>query len=160
MRPVRARRRVLESLAKTKALMTIQADSRLQHHALCEAVLNQIEATWVALIRQVGDAHGLKPEAIHSLIDLTEQLSSRQLVSLEAQKLLSLSADQNSWLASFGAHRAKVSCPDEVPESTGSERIPLTDTSGLDRLKNERYAPWVEELSDLVCEFQNRFDES
>lgn len=160
MRPVRARRRVLESLAKTKALVTIQADSRLQHHALCEAVLNQIEATWVALIRQVGDAHGLKPEAIHSLSDLTEQLSSRQLVSLEAQKLHSLSTDQDSWLASYWAHRAKVSCPDEVPESTDSERIPLTNTSGLDRLKNERYALWVEELSDLVGEFQNRFDES
>jgi hypothetical protein len=160
MRPIKARRRVLESLAKTKALVTIQADSRLQHHALCEAVLNQIESTWIALIRQVGDAHGLKPEVIHSLSDLTEQLSSRQLVSLEAQKLLSLSADQTSWLASYWAHRAKVSCPDEVPESTDSERIPLTDTSGLDRLKNERYALWVEELSDLVGEFQNRFDES
>jgi len=160
MRPVRARRRVLESLAKTKALVTIQADSRLQHHALCEAVLHQIEATWIALIRQVGDAHGLKPEVIHSLSDLTEQLSSRQLISLEAQKLLSLSADQNSWLVSYWTHRAKVSCPDEVPESTDSERIPLTDTSGLDRLKNERYAPWVEELSDLVSEFQSRFDES
>ncbi len=160
MRPVRARRRVLESLAKTKALVATKADSRLQHHALCEAVLNQIEATWIALIRQVGDAHGLKPEAIQSLRDLTEQLSSRQLVSLEAQKLHSLSSDQDGWLASFWAHRAKVSCPDEVPESTDSELIPLTDTSGLDRLKNERYAPWVEELSDLVGDFQNRFDES
>ena len=79
MRPIRARRRVLESLAKTKALVAIKADSRLQHHALCEAVLNQIEATWIALIRQVGDAHGLKPEAIQSLRDLTEQLSSREL---------------------------------------------------------------------------------
>ena len=160
MRPVRTRRRVLESLAKTKALVAIKADGRLQHHALCEAVLNQIDATWIALIRQVGDAHGLKPETIQSLKDLTEQLSSRQLVSLEAQKLHSLSIDQDSWLAIFRAHRAKVSCPDEVPQSTDSERIPMTDTTGLDRLKNDRYTDWVEELSDLVSEFQNRFDES
>ena len=160
MRPVRTRRRVLESLAKTKALVAIKADSRLQHHALCEAVLNQIEATWIALIRQVGDAHGLKPETIQSLNDLTEQLSSRHLVSLEAQKLNSLSIDQDGWLATFRAHRAKVSCPDEVPQSTDSERIPMTDTTRLDRLKNDRYADWVEELSDLVSEFQNRFDES
>lgn len=160
MRPVRTRRRVLESLAKTKALVAIKADSRLQHHALCEAVLNQIEATWIALVRQVGDAHGLKPERIQSLNDLAEQLSSRQLVSLEAQKLHSLSIDQDGWLATCRAHRAKVSCPDEVPQSIDSERIPMTDTTGLDRLKNDRYADWVEELSDLVSEFQNRFDES
>ena len=160
MRPVRTRRRVLESLAKTKALVAIKADSRLQHHALCEAVLNQIEATWIALIRQVGDAHGLKPETIQSLNDLTEQLSSRHLVSLEAQKLDSLSIDQDGWLATFRAHRAKVSCPNEVPQSTDSERIPMTDTTRLDRLKNDRYADWVEKLSDLVSEFQNRFDES
>ena len=160
MRPVRTRRRVLESLAKTKALVAIKADSRLQHHALCEAVLNQIEATWIALIRQVGDAHGLKPETIQSLNDLTEQLSSRHLVSLEAQKLNSLSIDQDGWLATFRAHRAKALCPDEVPQSTDSERIPMTDTNRLDRLKNDRYADWVEELSDLVSEFQNRFDES
>jgi hypothetical protein len=160
MRPVRTRRRVLESLAKTKALVAIKADSRLQHHALCEAVLNQIEATWIALIRQVGDAHGLKPETIQSLNDLTEQLSSRHLVSLEAQKLNSLSIDQDGWLATFRAHRAKASCPNEVPQSTDSERIPMTDATRLDRLKNDRYADWVEELSDLVSEFQNRFDES
>ena len=61
MRPVRTRRRVLESLAKTKALLDVRADSRLQHHALSEAVLHQIDATFVALVRQVGDAHGFKP---------------------------------------------------------------------------------------------------
>ncbi len=160
MRPVRTRRRVLESLAKTKALIAIKAESRLQHHALCEAVLNQIEATWIALIRQVGDAHGLKPEMIQSCADLIEQLSARQLVSLEAQELDALSSDQGSWLASFWAHRGKVSCPDEVSESTDVDRIPMIDTSGIDRIKNERYAPWVDELSDLISELQNRFDES
>ena len=97
MRPVRTRRRVLESLAKTKALVAIKADSRLQHHALCEAVLNQIESTWIALIRQVGDAHGLKPEMVQSLADLTDQLSNRQLVSLESQKLNSMSINQAGW---------------------------------------------------------------
>ena len=160
MRPVRTRRRVLESLAKTKALVAIKADSRLQHHALCEAVLNQIEATWIALIRQVGDAHGLKPEMVQSLADLTEQLSNRQLVSLESQKLNSLSIDQDGWLAAFWTHRAEISCPGEVPESTDSDQIPMIDTSGLERIKNDRYADWVDELSDLVSEFQNRFDES
>ena len=102
MRPVRARRRVLESLAKAKALLIIRAESRLQHHALSEAVLNQIEATWVALIRQVGDAHGLKPESIQSLNDqICFQLSHRQLVSLEADMLESLASDPSSWLAAF-----------------------------------------------------------
>ena len=159
MRPVRTRRRVLESLAKTKALVAIKADSRLQHHALCEAVLNQIEATLIAFIRQVGDAHGLKPEMVQSLADLTDQLSNRQLVSLESQKLNSLSINQDGWLAAFWAHRAEVWCPDEVPESD-SDQIPMIDTSGLERIKNDRYADWVDELSDLVSEFQNRFDES
>ena len=37
--------------------------------------------------------------------------------------------------------------------------IPLTDTLGVDRLKNARYSEWVEELSDLVAEFQVRFDD-
>lgn len=160
MRPVRARRRVLESLAKAKALLTIQAETRLQHHALSEAVLNQIEATWVALIRQVGDAHGLKPESIQSLIDLTSQLSQRQLVSLEADMLESLASDPNSWLAAFWSHHAKVSCPEESAESFDSNQIPMTDTSTLDQLKNTRYSAWVDELSDLIGEFQNRFDES
>ena len=41
-----------------------------------------------------------------------------------------------------------------------TDRIPLTDTLGVDRLKNARYSEWVEELSDLVAEFQARFDES
>ena len=41
-----------------------------------------------------------------------------------------------------------------------TDRIPLTDTLGVDRLKNARYSEWVEELSDLVAEFQVRFDES
>jgi len=97
---------------------------------------------------------------IQSCADLIEQLSARQLVSLEAQKLDALSSDQGSWLASFWAHRGKVSCPDEVSESTDVDRIPMIDTSGIDRIKNERYAPWVDELSDLVSELQNRFDES
>ena len=160
MRPFRARRRVLESLAKAKALLVIQAETRLQHHALSEAVLNQIEATWVALIRQVGDAHGLKPEGIQSLIDLTRQLSHRKLVSLEADMLESLVSDPSSWLSAFWSHRAKVSCPDESTESLDSDRIPMTDTSTLDQLKSTRYSAWVDELSELIGEFQNRFDES
>ena len=160
MRPLRARRRVLESLAKAKALLVIQAETRLQHHALGEAVLNQIASTWLALVRQVGDAHGLKPESIQSLIDLTSQLSQRQLVSLEADMLESLASDPNSWLAVFWSHRAKVSCPDESTESLDSDRIPMTDTSTLDQLKITRYSAWVDELSDLIDEFQNRFDES
>ena len=160
MRPLRARRRVLESLAKAKALLVVQAETRLQHHALSEAVLNQIASTWLALIRQVGDAHGLKPESIQSLIDLTSQLSQRQLVSLEADMLESLASDPNSWLAAFWSHRAKVSCPDESTESLDSDRIPMTDTSTIDQLKITRYSAWVDELSDLIDEFQNRFDES
>ena len=160
MRPLRARRRVLESLAKAKALLVIEAETRLQHHALSEAVLNQIEATWVALIRQVGDAHGIKPECIQSLIDLTRQLSHRQLVSLEADMLESLVSDPSSWLSAFWSHRAKVSCPDESADSLDSNRIPMIDTGALDQLKVTRYSAWVDELSDLIDEFQNRFDES
>ena len=85
MRPVRTRRRVLESLAKAKALVAVKVENRLQHHALCEAVLHQIDATLLALIRQVGDAHGFKPENIGSLDDLIVQLVQRDLVSLEVR---------------------------------------------------------------------------
>ena len=160
MKPVRTRRRVLESLAKTKALLAVKADNRIQHHALSEAVLHQIQATWTALIRQVGDAHGLKPEGIHELHDLVEQLADRQLPSFEARKLQELSDDPESWVSVFKAHIAKVGCPDEVADPLDSNQIPLTDTTGLEQLKNQRYGVWVDALSDLITDFQNQFDES
>ena len=160
MRPVRTRRRVLESLAKTKALLDVRADSRLQHHALSEAVLHQIDATFVALVRQVGDAHGFKPESIQSLEDLFDQLRSRQLVSLEAQKLERLANDPMSWWNAYQAHAAQILCPAEVVDSVDVNRIPLTDTSGLDQLKTERYASWVSELSTLVADLLAQSDET
>ena len=160
MRPVRARRRVLESLAKAKALLDVRADSRLQHHALSEAVLHQIHATFVALVRQIGDAHGFKPEGIQGLEDLVDQLRSRQLVSLEAQKLERLVNNPMSWLNAYQSHTAQIVCPPEVVESVDVNRIPLTDASGLDQLKTKRYAPWVGELSTLVTDLQVQFDES
>ncbi len=160
MRPVRTRRRVLESLAKAKALVAVKVENRLEHHALCEAVLHQIDATFVALIRQVGDAHGFKPENIGCLDDLIAQLEQRNLVSLEVQRMQILVTDPEGWWSAFRTHCAKVSCPDEAPGIADTDRIPLTDTTGVDRLKNERYSEWVEGLSDLVAEFQVRFDES
>ena len=160
MRPVRTRRRVLESLAKAKALLEVRDENRLQHHALCEAVLHQIDATFLALIRQVGDAHGFKPENIGGLDDLVAQLEQRNLVSLEAQRMQTLVTDVEGWWQVFRIHFAEVNCPDEMPETTDIERIPLIDHTGLDRLKSERYSEWVEELSDLVAEFQLKFDES
>ena len=160
MRPVRTRRRVLESLAKAKALVAVKVENRLEHHALCEAVLHQIDATFVALIRQVGDAHGFKPENIGCLDDLIAQLEQRNLVSLEVQRTQILVTDPEGWWSAFRTHCAKVSCPDEAPGIADTDRIPLTDTTGVDRLKNERYSEWVEGLSDLVAEFQVRFDES
>ena len=160
MRPVRTRRRVLESLAKAKALVEIRVENRLQHHALCEAVLHQIDATFLALIRQVGDAHGFKPENIGGLDDLVAQLEERDLVSLEARRMKTLVTDPEGWWRVFRTHFAEVNCPDEMSGTTDLERIPLIDRTGLDQLKNERYSEWVEELSDLVAEFQLRFDES
>ena len=160
MRPVRTRRRVLESLAKSKALVAVKAENRLQHHALCEAVLHQIDATFLALIRQVGDAHGFNPENIGSLDDLIAQLEQRDLVSLEVQRMQILVTDPEGWWIAFRTHCAKVGCPDEASVKADTDRIPLTDTTGIDRLKNGRYSEWVEELSDLVAEFQVRFDES
>lgn len=160
MRPVKTRRRVLESLAKAKALAAVRVENRLQHHALCEAVLHQIDATFLALIQQVGDAHGFKPENIGCLDDLIAQLVQRDLVSLEVQRMQTLVTDPEGWWSAFRTHFAKVSCPDEAPGIADTDRIPLTDTTGVDRLKNERYSEWVEGLSDLVAEFQVRFDES
>jgi hypothetical protein len=160
MRPVRTRRRVLESLAKAKALVAVKVENRLQHHALCEAVLHQINTTFLALIRQIGDAHGFKPENIGSLDDLIAQLEQRDLVSLEVQRMQTLVTDPEGWWIAFRTHYAMVSCPDEASGTADTDRIPLTDTTGIDRLKNERYSEWVEELSDLVAEFQVRFDES
>ncbi len=160
MRPVRTRRRVLESLAKAKALVEIRVENRLQHHALCEAVLHQINATFLALIRQVGDSHGFKPENIGGLDDLVAQLRKRELVSLEAQRMQIFVTDLEGWWSVFRTHFAEVSCPDEISGTADIELIPLTDHSARDRLKNERYSEWVEELSDLVEEFQFTFDES
>jgi hypothetical protein len=151
---------VLESLTKTKALLDVRAENRLQHHALSEAVLHQIHATFAALVRQVGDAHGLKPEGIQDLEDLVDQLRTRQLVSLEAQKLERLVDDPTSWWNDYQVHAAQILCPSEVVESVDVNRIPLTDTSGLDQLKAERYAPWVDALSALVADLQAHFDES
>ena len=50
--------------------------------------------------------------------------------------------------------------PAEVIDSVDVNRIPMTDTSGLDQLKTERYASWVSELSTLVADLQAQFDES
>jgi hypothetical protein len=82
------------------------------------------------------------------------------LVSLEAQKLERLANDPMSWWNAYQAHASKISCPAEVIDSVDVNRIPLTDTSGLDQLKTERYATWVGELSTLVADLQAQFDES
>ena len=131
-------------MAKTKALVAVKVENRLQHHALCEAVLHQIDATFLALVRQVGDAHGLKPEHIGSLDDLIAQLVQRDLVSLEVQRMHTLVTDPEGG-ARFNTLR-QVSCPDDASGTADTDRIPLTDTLGVDRLKNARYSEWVEEL--------------
>jgi hypothetical protein len=79
---------------------------------------------------------------------------------LEAQKLERLANDPMSWWNAYQAHAAQILCPAEVIDSVDVNRIPLTDTSGLDQLKTERYASWVGELSTLVADLQAQFDES
>ena len=68
MRPVRTRRRVLESLAKAKALVTVKVENRLQHHALCEAVLHQIDATFLALSGRLVMHMDLSPNKLAVLM--------------------------------------------------------------------------------------------
>lgn len=160
MRPVRARRRVLSALAKTKALGAIESGSRLEEHALGEAVLHQMHATWIALVRQVGDAHGLAPESIDSLTSLNERLLERGLPSAETETLLRLVADTDDWLDAFFKHYASVCCPAEESNRAYENAIPLQDTTRLEQIIATRYAPWIQSLEALVHEFQSHFDES
>ena len=160
MRPNGSRRRVLEALAKARALNLIEPHGRLEHHALAEAVLHQIRATWVALLRQVGHAHGLKPSAVNHLSDLTEQLSHRNLISLEAQKLQVLVNDSSSWWSQYQAHIDTVECPGEPNKKDEGELIPLGDQARVEQIESDRYEVWVNCLADLVDECQLHFDES
>lgn len=160
MRPVRTRRRALEALAKTKALVRVESTTRVEAHALSEAVLHQIHATWLALIRQAGDAHGLKPEVIESLEDLNRQLTDRGLPSAEADALTRLANDRADWVYHFLERYRAICCPPEAMQSTHPDAIPLNDQSGIEAIAQARYRPWVDALSDLVESYQTRFDES
>ena len=160
MRPNGPRRRVLEALTKARALIVIEERSRLEHHALAEAVLHQIGTTWVALLRQVGHAHGLKPIELNNLSDLTEQLSRRNLVSLEAQKLEVLLNDPLSWWSQYKSHFSALQCPDESGGKYESDLIPLGYQTVIEQTESDRYKVWVDALAELVDECQMHFDES
>lgn len=160
MRPVRTRRRVLEALAKTRALGSVEAKTRVEAHALNEAVLHQIHATWVALIRQAGDAHGFKPESIESLEDLNRQLADRGLPSAEADALTRLANDPSDWVFHFLSRYRAICCPPEATASTHQDAIPLNDQSAIEAIAQARYRPWADALDELVKSYQTRFDES
>lgn len=160
MRPIGARRRVLESLNKAKALVKIEPNTRLENHALAEAVLHQIGATWVALLRQIGDSHGLKPKDIDDFPDLLKQLSDRSLVSIQAQKLQSLINDPSFWWSNYQKHLKTIECPDESQSMKTVNLIPLGDDAMLELIISNRYKIWVDGLSTLVDEYQIHFDES
>lgn len=160
MRPMSVTRRTLEALAKLKALSAIVSDNRLAEHALAEAVLHQIASTWLALIRQVGDSHGIKPSQVESLEGLIQVLDARGFDSIEARELSRLAGDPNAWVAAFFAHYTEVMCPPEPMTASVSDAIPMQDRSGLEAIKSARYRPWVEELSELVERMQTRFHES
>lgn len=147
-------------MAKLKALSEIASDSRLMEHALAEAVLHQIAATWLALVRQVGDSHGIKPNQVHSLDELIQVLDARGFESIEARELSRIAGEPESWVASFLSHYAETTCPPEPMTASVSDAIPMQDRSGLDAIKSARYRPWVEALSELVERMQIRFHES
>jgi hypothetical protein len=150
----------LEALAKTKALLGIEANTRIERHALGEAVLHQIHATWVALLRQAGDAHGLKPESIGSLEDLNRQLTERGLPSAEADALTRLAGDRSDWVFHLLEQYQTICCPPEPSMSPHPDAIPINDQSAIEAIAEARYRPWVDALNDLVESYQTRFDES
>lgn len=160
MRPMSVTRRVMEAKAKLQSLATLPSHSRLEEHALAEAVLHQLAVTWLALVRQVGDAHGIKPTTIDSLEALVVVLNDRGLPSLEVNQLKTLAEDPDSWWSEFVRHRESVMCPPEPMASSVSDAIPLTDRSGLEAIQTDRYRPWVSELVDLIESLQGRFHES
>lgn len=160
MRPMSVARRVMEARSKLLALAAIPARSRLEEHALAEAVLHQMEVTWLALVRQVGDAHGIRPTSINSLQELLSVLDQRGLPSLEAKQLQTLAEDTHDWWHAFQTQRNAILCPPEPMTVSVSDAIPLQDRSGLEALQALRYQPWVEALSALIDSFQGRFHES
>ena len=160
MRPNGPRRRVLEALKKARALNLIEPHGRLEHHALAEAVLHQIRATWIALLRQVGHAHGLKPSAVNHISDLTEQLSHRNLISLEAQKLQALVNNPSSWWSQYQIHIDTVECLSESSKKNAVDLIPLGNQITVEQIESDRYKVWVNCLAELVDECQMHFDES
>lgn len=160
MRPMSVTRRTLEALQKLKALSEIEASSRLTEHALAEAVLHQLAATWLALVRQVGDAHGIQPNRVASLDALCEALQQRGFDSVEADELQRLAADPHSWVSTFFAHYAEVTCPPEPMRAAVTDAIPLQDRSFLEVVRAKRYRPWIDALADLIDAMQGRFHES
>lgn len=160
MRPMSVARRVREAAAKLAALVEISASSRLEEHALREAVLHQLAATWLALVRQVGDAHGIKPLSVDGLDQLNERLAQRGLPSREADELSRAVASDDSWLAAFFAHYQEACCPPEPMTTAVNDLIPSTDRRRLDAIREARYRPWVDAMVALIERFQERFHES
>jgi hypothetical protein len=160
MRPMSVTRRTLEALAKLKALSELDAASRLIEHALAEAVLHQIAATWLALVRQIGDSHGIRPTQVDSLATLLDVLERRGFTSVEALELSRLASEPGSWVETFWAHYAELTCPPEPMTASASNAIPLQDRSGLEAIRAARYRPWVEALAAQIESMQSRFHES
>lgn len=159
MRSMHARRRLMESIAKLRALSELESNARLTCHALNEACLHQLAATWLALVRQIADAHGIAINTIESLDDLSIALAERALPSVEADYLICLQNSPDSWVSTFFEHYLTVQCPVST-KTRDAHLIPLQDMSGLDSIVRDRYRPWINAMIDLVDSLQEKFDES
>ncbi len=159
MRPQRTRSRVRGAFIKLEALAAMEAQTKLVELALAEAVMHQMQATWLALIRQIADSQGIKPESVSSLSDLVICLKDRNLISVEANELRRILADPDSWASLMSAEYINVTCPQELQFSNASNAIPSLDRSGLTAIRVDRYRSWIDELRLLIESMQSRFDE-
>lgn len=152
-----AHSRLRESLSKSRALLALaeEASTRLDQHALDEAILHQIGATVVALCQTVAESHGIRAATVQGLTSLQSSLRARQLISVEAELLAQQAQAPDGWWGHWQGELERVMQPKPLAKTAqaygliGSDRA---ESAGADHtaIREAHYRPWIEALAELI----------
>lgn len=152
-----AQSRLRESLSKCGALVTLASrlETRLDQHAVHEAILHQIGATLVALCQTVAESHGISASTVHGLSSLQSALRARQLTSVEAEFLAREASLDGGWWSLWQAELDRVMQPKPLAKSApaygliGSDRSDELDQA-LHTVRETHYRDWFNALRALI----------
>lgn len=152
-----AQSRLRESLSKCGALVALadRVETRLDQHAVDEAILHQIGATLVALCQTIAESHGISASTVQGLSSLQSTLRARQLTSVEADFLAREALADGGWWPLWQSELERVMQPKPLAKSApaygliGSDRSEASDP-GLLAARETHYRAWVDALRGLI----------